>query len=355
MRVVVVCDFFLKYAERQALALRALGVEVALLCRDHAMEFGGDSSERSAALDRIAAAGVEIIEIPGRVSDIRRLPDIGRARQQVRRWRADVAHAHDPYDPRLLYAIDGLPLVTTVHDVVRHPGAPRLDRLEGAAHRLWRRRASLFVVHGERLRRALAARVGESRVAVVPHGVDLQPAPDPVPEHRTVLFFGRLEPYKGLAVLLQAMELVQKLRPDVRLVVAGSGPEAWLLTPRPWLDARVGYVPERQVDGVFREASLLVLPYIEGSQSGVGLLALSRGIPILVSDVGSLPELVPSDRFVVPPADADALAGAIVDSIDAGPDVRAAIHEDARRRFSWAACAELSYALYQNVLLQDAL
>jgi glycosyltransferase involved in cell wall biosynthesis len=350
MRVVLVCDFFLKYAEQQALALRTLDVDVALVCRDHAMEFGGDACERSATLERMAAGGVEIIEIPGRVSDVRRLADAGRARRQVRRWGANLAHAHDPYDPRLLYAIDGIPLVTTIHDVVRHPGAPSLDWRERGAHRIWRRRASLFIVHGERLQRALAVHVGESRVAVVPHGADVHPTPNPVPARRAVLFFGRLEPYKGLAVLLEAMDLVHRSRPDVRLVVAGSGPEERLLTPRPWLDAHVGYVPEREVDALFWNASLVVLPYVEGSQSGVGLLALARGIPILVSGVGSLPELVHSDRFIVPPVDPDALARAILDEVDAGADVRAAVHEDARRRLSWPACAALSHVLYQGVL-----
>jgi hypothetical protein len=46
MRVLVVCDWFLKYATSQSAALRRAGMDVFLLCRDHASEFGGSSEER---------------------------------------------------------------------------------------------------------------------------------------------------------------------------------------------------------------------------------------------------------------------------------------------------------------------
>ncbi len=350
MRVAVVCDFFLKYAEHQMRALRQVGADVALLCRDHAYEFGGDENERAAALSRIAADGVHIIEVPGRVTAAAHAPAILRARRELRRWRADIAHAHDLYDPRLLYVLGGVPLVTTIHDVVRHPGAPRLTRAENAVRRLWFRRTSLFLVHGERLRHELTQQVGDGRVAVLPLGADVAEMFEPPPDDRVVLFFGRLEPYKGLPVLLEAMEVVRQTRPDVELMIAGSGPEARHLVARPGLRVLTGYVPEIEVDALFRQASLVVLPYTEGSLSGVGLLAVARGIPTIVSDVGALPEIALDASHVVPPGDVAALARAILAHVDAGSDIRAAVLEHARRRFAWSEYAVASVALYKQVL-----
>lgn len=64
-RVLVTCDWFLKYAVDQCVGLRQAGAEVALLCRTHAFEFGGDGGERERVLDTARALGVQILEIPG--------------------------------------------------------------------------------------------------------------------------------------------------------------------------------------------------------------------------------------------------------------------------------------------------
>ena len=63
MRVALACDWFLKYASTQTAALARAGAEVMLLCRDHALEFGGDEAERRLALEHAADAGVRIVEL----------------------------------------------------------------------------------------------------------------------------------------------------------------------------------------------------------------------------------------------------------------------------------------------------
>ncbi len=64
-RVLLVCDWFLRYVAPFAEALRRADVEVALLCRDHASEFQGNRGERQSLLDRLLAGGVSLIEMPG--------------------------------------------------------------------------------------------------------------------------------------------------------------------------------------------------------------------------------------------------------------------------------------------------
>jgi len=70
------------------------------------------------------------------------------------------------------------------------------------------------------------------------------------------------------------------------------------------------YIPETDVGQLFRNASLVVLPYKSGSQSGVLTIAYQFGTPAVVTDVGSLPEAVDNGQtgFIVPPNDPDAFS-----------------------------------------------
>ena len=264
MRVLVVCDWFLKYAASQSAALRRAGMEVFLLCRDHASEFGGSSEERQYVL-RNVADGVALGVLPGRVSSPSAVRDVGRLRGLIRSWRPDVVHAHDNTDPRLLAIVGGLTRVTTVHDPVPHPGQPPLPRVEELVRRRWIRGSAAVVVHGTENAEALPAWAGRKHVAVIPHGAAVRDRPLPVPDRPSVLLFGRLEPYKGVDVLLGAMERVWAERADVRLIVAGRGPEAGLVPVHPLIELRDQYVPEVELDTLFGEATVAVLPYVEAS------------------------------------------------------------------------------------------
>ncbi|MGQ9787637.1 MAG: glycosyltransferase family 4 protein, partial [Anaerolineae bacterium] len=73
------------------------------------------------------------------------------------------------------------------------------------------------------------------------------------------------------------------------------------------------YVPNERIEAYFAAADVLVLPYLSGSQSGVGMLALNYGLPIIATHVGGLPETFLHERtgLIVPPADSSALARAM--------------------------------------------
>jgi len=350
MRVLIVCDFFLKYASAQIEALSDAGLAVALLCRTHAGEFGGDKRERRELLDRVGAAGACVFEVPGRFRSLSAVPSLLPIRQHVHRWEPDLVHAHDNYDPRLLLLTRGFPLALTIHDPTPHPGAHALVGLRMRTREAWIRRASELVVHGDRLRDALLAVGGARRIAVVSHGATVLSVPLPIPEEPAVLFFGRLEAYKGLSVLVSAMHIVWQGRPDVRLIVAGAGPEAHRLPADPRIELHDSYIPEADVDALFARASLAVLPYTEASQSGAGLEALRRGVPIVVSNVGSLPDLINDSSLVVAPGDPAALASALSRCLDHDAEFRRAVLANTRERFSWPATVAPTLDVYKRVL-----
>lgn len=146
-------------------------------------------------------------------------------------------------------------------------------------------------------------------------------------DERLALFLGLIRPYKGVDVLLDAFaRLPEKSR--WRLVVAG---EPWgdlneVLTAQVKkmnLGHRVrldfGWIQETEVDQLLRAADLLVLPYRSGTQSAVAPMALSRGVPVLCTDVGGLGEVVENgvSGVLVEPNSPKALADALV-SLEGG-------------------------------------
>jgi glycosyltransferase involved in cell wall biosynthesis len=134
----------------------------------------------------------------------------------------------------------------------------------------------------------------------------------------TLVCVARLNAIKGHRSLLQALALVRRDIPVVRLVLVGDGPERTALealSGQLGLADRVEFVGERLNPGQWLEAAdLFVLPS-ETEGLPVALIeAFAAGLPVVVTDVGGMPELVnrAAAGSVVPPADPRALADAIV-------------------------------------------
>lgn len=142
------------------------------------------------------------------------------------------------------------------------------------------------------------------------------------PDAEMVLFFGYIRAYKGLDLLLDAWPRVRALRPRAMLVVAGEFYEE--SAPYRAQVARVGgdqsvrlldrYIPDPEVEALFKAADVTVLPYRSATQSGVTHVAYALGVPVITTDVGGLAETVRPGHtgLVVPPGDPARLADAIV-------------------------------------------
>jgi glycosyltransferase involved in cell wall biosynthesis len=274
---------------------------------------------------------------------------------------ADVVHlqwlAVQQLDERLL---PRRPLVLTAHDVL--PREPRPGQVAAQA-RLYERVDSVVVL-SEHGRRRLVGEVGvdPAKVEVIAHGVldhltRVEPAPLPpelaAVEVPVVLCFGLLRPYKGLDVLVRAWEGI-------------TGAELWIVG-RPRMDTAALHAAappgvrfvERFVDGgdaaaFFRRADLAVLPYREIEGSGVLATALAFGLPLLLTDVGSFPEVAATGAArLVPPGDPAALHAALAGLLaDAGAraGLAAAARAAAAGPYAWGPIAERHLALYDRLV-----
>ena len=153
----------------------------------------------------------------------------------------------------------------------------------------------------------------------------------PIPRGRRLLVFGRLVAYKGVDTALEAFGLLPAELSDVELIVAGRGPLARLGVGQRNVEVRNEYIPDSDLDSLLRDVRLVLLPYKDATQSGVGLHAVERGVPCVVTAVGGLPELVEDARssLVVAPEDPQGLAESIAANIDHDEELREAVYEHA--------------------------
>jgi glycosyltransferase involved in cell wall biosynthesis len=359
VKVLLACEWFVKYTAGLARGLADCGCEVVLLTRDHDLEFG----EQPGAMREFVAATLDgrgrHVEIGGRVRDPSQLREVVRLRRQLGAWGADAVHIQDSltHDMRLAVA-GGYPwrrYAVTVHDPAPHPGDPQPPWRIRTVRRSLRRGADLLFAHSQTLVDELRE-LGEVRgaTAVVPHGFAEAEA-KPLPERPSLLFFGRISHYKGLDTLLDAMPVVWERLPEVTLTVAGSGdvPEHPVLAD-PRVTLRAEHVPEEDVPGLFAAATCVVLPYRQASQSGIGSEAKQYGRAVIATAVGGLPDLVGPDRGrLVAPEDPPALAAAIVEVVGtpelaAEMGARAASSGD---EASWQSVGEQTLAAYRRYLL----
>jgi len=272
----------------------------------------------------------------------------------------DVVHLHEPLVPGPTLAAlltSERPIVGTFH---RH-GPSRIY----TALRPWARWAAgrldlRCAVSVDALATARAALGGE--YTVVPNGVELdrftRASPWPT-EGPTILFLGRHEPRKGLAVLLEAFARLPK---ESRLWVAGQGPETRSLRRRfaaqggvEWL----GRIGEEEKVSRLLGAHVYAAPSLHGESFGVVLLeAMAAGTPVVASDLYAyrLVARAGLDALLVPSGDPAALALSL-EQVLGDQALAATLAEAGRARaaqFSMASVARRYLSLYEELLSAGA-
>ena len=261
-----------------------------------------------------------------------------------------------------------LPVINTVHVM---PDAPRLDgrsRFEGVIRALLdrpsRRRVDRFVVVSQVVADALTAQgVKRDRITVVPNGIDVDsfraaaalPLGIELPDTpRRVGYVGRLERVKGCEHFLEAAAIIAESDPGVRFTVTGSGSiEADLLdlaAASPVADRIdfLGHVAD--VAPVYRMLDVVCVPSLSEAFGLSAVEALALGVPVVVSAVGGLPEVVQDGvtGCLVPAADPAAMARAVLDLL-AEPDRAAEMGAAGARRVDTMFTAAAMVAGYRRV------
>jgi D-inositol-3-phosphate glycosyltransferase len=282
----------------------------------------------------------------------------------------------------LYYRVLGKRVVFTAHNVNAAKRDSKDTWLNRLSLRVQYRLCACIFVHTELMKRQLIEEFGVSaeKITIIPYGINVTLPEVRLsrieararlglgPDDKALLFFGQIAPYKGLEFLIDAFARLASSDASLRLVIAGKVKQG---SGRYWPDlqerlAREGirqrviehirFIQDEDIEQYFVSADALVLPYTYIFQSGVLFLAYSFGLPVIVTDVGSLKGSVVEGRtgFVCRPQDAGELADTIVRFFSSElylnlekrrPDIRRLVGE----QHSWTTVAEITAAAYTKL------
>jgi glycosyltransferase involved in cell wall biosynthesis len=164
-----------------------------------------------------------------------------------------------------------------------------------------------------------------------------------------MLFFGFIRKYKGLDILLDAMKIVKDTNlmyhtPYIKLLIAGEfyedrktyDEQIEKLGIRDNLIMRTDFIPDHEVKKYFSAADVVIQPYRNATQSGVTPLAYHFEVPMIVTNVGGLPDMVPNNKAgLVAEPTAASLAKKMLEYFDKGENYFQAGLLEEKKKFSW--------------------
>lgn len=259
------------------------------------------------------------------------------------------------------------PIIVTIHDVKVHPGDLDFLHLFSISTYIFAKRSSFIFVHGKYLKALLSEIIQEDKIIVIPHGnysffkkLTDNEYKDYELNNNAALFFGRISEYKGLKYLIDAEAIISRCIPNFKLVIAGQGsmPDLVDLIRGKNITLINRYIEDREVAGLFLNSKVIVMPYIEASQSGIIPIAYSFKRPVVVTDVGSISEIVKDGEtgFVVPPRDHISLANAIITILNddkLGKEMGENGYKKINNELSWDNISKETIKIYENAMIRN--
>ena len=290
----------------------------------------------------------------------------------ARSERPDVIHVHWWFPGALAVwprSNGSTPVVMTAHgtDLFLLDRARAMRRLAG---RFFRAAAQVTVISSPLVRRVEELGVPRDRITVVP--MPMAPAPRDArrgvrPDPGFLLFVGRLVERKGCEYAVRALAELRKGGREVRLVVAGDGPErSRLESLAESLGVRervefAGMIPSDDVADHYSRAAVLIMPAVtdwKGEQEGFGMViveAMRHGLPVVATRSGGITDIIQDgvNGLLVAERDAAAIAQAIERLLDDGAlasRLGAAAASDVAERFAPTRIARTFESVYARAI-----
>jgi glycosyltransferase involved in cell wall biosynthesis len=252
------------------------------------------------------------------------LKTVAKIVRMIRSFQPDVVHFQNGhlFFNAFLPLLRKFPLVITIHDPRQHLGDQEALITPQWVMDFGFRRACQVIIHGADLIETVnrEIKIPKDQIHVIPHiAIGARPeSPADLETTPNILFFGRIWEYKGLDFLIKAEPIVSAVFPDVKIVIGGKGEDfdryrRMMVHPERF-EIRNEWISDADRAKMFAESSMVVLPYVEASQSGVIPIAYTFGKPVIATTVGGLPEMVEHDKtgLLVAPRDIEGLAAAII-------------------------------------------
>ena len=185
-------------------------------------------------------------------------------------------------------------IISTVHDGISHFGDGK--PLEEKLNFLCIKKSDKIIFLTNHVQSNIQKKINYNIDSVViPHGLIVPIGiKTEIRKHNTkmnILFLGRISKYKGVELLVEAIEKIDD-RLYNKLVIAGYQQYSLNVTPSNNLEIINKYLSESEMSSIINKSDLLVLPYLEATQSGVITIGIAASLPMIISKVGGLEEQV---------------------------------------------------------------
>ena len=274
----------------------------------------------------------------------------------------------------LLSRIYGLKVVATIHDVESFkPGLT-----SATLHTITYYLCSRLIVHNKVSFDELVKKSGVSgeMVHIIPHGSYLGLVPPAIPrdkarsalglslDSKVILFFGQIKEVKGLEVLIEAFGRSHQSLTPVTLVIAGK---VWKDSFSKYQDLinqyninhicslHIKYIPDNELSTFYSAADIVVLPYHRIYQSGVLLMAMSYGTPVLATNLLGMSEIITDDKngFLFQVGDAEDLGKSLIRVLNNKSlldNVAQKAELDMMTKFGWDGVARKTIEVYKKAI-----
>lgn len=227
---------------------------------------------------------------------------------RLRRYDALYIPMYGPWDLPLawLFKLARKPVVGTIHDAEMHAGASRIPTTLLLRSLLLKCTDHVVFLSKSQQRIGLRRHPGlRERTSVVPHGLISVPGiiPRPPEGRARLLFIGSIARYKGVEMLAEACVTISDQ--IERLNIVGRANYDISLPADAKIHFKNGYVSDQELAGYVNESDILILPYLEATQSGVLTIGVDAQKPMICTDVPGLREQLDDTEalFVQPTRD----------------------------------------------------
>lgn len=250
----------------------------------------------------------------------------------IKKEKPDVIHLifGEGYPPMLILAPylkkKKIPLVLTIHDPEIHPGGT-IDKINNFLRKFVVKSAAAIHIHTELFRQKIKKMgITDNKIFIIPHGsfapiFEKYKNPN-IKKENWILFFGRLEKYKGLEYFVEAG---LKFKDDFKFIIAGPGElEEQLLNKIEQNSKRFilinKFLSNEEVANLFQQSKVCVLPYIQATQSSIPLISAYFDVPVVAAKVGNFVEEIPLiNGVLVESQNPDSLVDGIYKAINLKP------------------------------------
>ena len=269
----------------------------------------------------------------------------------------------------------GIKVVITVHDVEAFVA----ELSKPYAAKICYMLSDRIIAHNNWIANELKSKfnISSQKISIIPHGnfinyigivpnkVDARKRLKIKKNSKAILFFGQIKKVKGLDLLLKAMPEVIKKHPDILLIIAGKEWKDDYSIYKHIIDQydlnsycieKIQYIPNKDVPFYYAAADLVVLPYRQIYQSGVLIMAMSYGKPVLASNLEGMKEIISDNEtgFLFESGKVNSLSNRLVEIFNKPDEMKTVAdqgHTLIKADYCWSRVGSLTARCYNSLII----